>query len=343
MALTTVGNQLGRALIYRAPEEIEQCLACESRRLVALGVHKLAAAVAGRRMGVVSGCEECGLVFVNPVPSADALMSMYGPEGEWSLARLDERRPIDPGAQSATSGTWPRLFDPIRDDLDVTRPAAGARVLDFGCGRGKFLDVLKRCGWETFGIEPAMDAAFSTHQRLTAVPAEPTFDLVIAHHVLEHVTNPLAVLRQLAVATRPGGYVFVAVPRLDTLPTHRDYRYVLSRVHVTAYTSTCMEGLLARAGWQPVQAPDDEVAISGGRRTSARLRILARRVTGKLPTPRNALSPARDALRAYYTAAPRPVLERLGAVRLSARLVECRRQVKKWAGMLRMASQHVAR
>lgn len=284
-------------------------------------------------------------MFVNPLPSADALASMYGPQGEWGLGRIDDHSAIEAGAgPPAGSGTWPRLFDAIRDDLDVTRPPAGARVLDFGCGRGKFLDVLKRCGWETVGIEPAMDAAFSRHQRLTRVPGDPTFDLVIAHHVLEHVTNPLALLRQFAAATRPGGYLFVAVPRLDTLPVHRDYRYVLSRVHVTAYTSTCMEGLLGRAGWQPVEAPHAEVVISGGRRTAARLRIVARRTAAERQVSIGALSPARAALRAYYRqTAPRPMLERLGAVRLSARIVESRRQLKRWAGLLRMASQHVAR
>ena len=330
-------------MVYRAPREVETCPACESAELVALGVHKLAGPVDGRRSGLVSGCRECGLVFVNPLPSADALASMYGPGGEWELGRDEHPAGRSGKKASGHSGTWRQLFDPIRDDLDVTRPPPGARVLDFGCGRGKFLDVLQGCGWNTFGIEPAMDAAFSRHQRLTTVPAEPTFDLVIVHHVLEHVMNPLALLQQLAAATRPHGYLFVAVPRLDTLPLHGDYRYVLSRVHITAYTRTCLETLLARAGWQLVEAPHEEVAISGGRRTSARLRILARRVSGPIDRPTGALGPARDALRAYYRQkAPLRMLERLGAVRLSARIVESRRRLKKWAGLLRMASQHVA-
>jgi SAM-dependent methyltransferase len=339
-----VARGVGRSVIYRAPHEVERCPACESAALAALGVHKLPAAVAGRRTGLVTGCEDCGLVFVNPLPSAGALASMYGPQGEWAAARSDESGGEPGAARPGASGTWPLLFAAIRDDLDVTRPPAGSRVLDFGCGRGKFLDVLKPCGWETFGIEPALDTAFARHQRLSAVPEEPTFDLVIAHHVLEHVTNPLALLRQFAAATRPGGYLLVAVPRLDTLPVHRDYRYVLSRVHVTAYTSACMESLLARAGWQPVEAPHAEVVISGGRRTAARLRIVARRTAGETTAAAGALVPARAALRAYYTqAAPRPMLERLGAVRLSARVVESRRQLKRLAGILGMASHHAAR
>jgi SAM-dependent methyltransferase len=338
--LARYAARAGRAAVYRAPGEVERCPACASDNLAALGLHKLAAPVAGRRTGLISGCEACGLVFVNPLPSADALSSMYGPNGEWGSARGDEHGGSRDGAAPG-SGTWPRMFEAIRAELDVTQPPPGARVLDFGCGRGKFLDVLKPCGWVTFGIEPAIDAAFSSHARLTSIPEEPTFDLVIAHHVLEHVTNPLALLRQFAAATRPGGYLFVGVPRLDTLPVHRDYRYAISRVHVTAYTRTCLEGLLARAGWQLVEAPHDEVTISGGRRTAARLRMLARNVGRELQPPANPLAPARAALRAYYRIAGRPPLERR-AVRFAARFAESGLR-KRAFNALRTVAQHVPR
>jgi SAM-dependent methyltransferase len=330
---------IGR-VIYRAPRELTHCPACHSPALSALALHKLPAALDGRRTGLVSGCEDCGLVFVNPSPSDAALATMYGPEGEWALGRLDESIAVKPEAeQTHAGGQWRRMFDPIRADLDVTRPPAGSRALDFGCGRGKFLDVLKPCGWETFGIEPATDAAFARHRRLEVIPETPTFDLVIAHHVLEHVTDPLALLKQFAAATRAGGYLLVAVPRLDTLPVHRDLSYVISRVHVRSYTSVCMEGLLARAGWQIVEAPRDEVTISGGRKTSARLRMLARLASQPgLPMPQHPLESARRALKNYYqhegARSLIDALARAGSVRAAARATESRRQIRKTLQML---------
>ena len=307
-----------------------QCPACRSHALEALALHKLPAELSGRRTGLVSGCETCGLVFLNPSPSEDALASMYAPSGEWALGRLDEAPQL---TTLSGTGQWRKLFESIRDDFDVTQPPPGSRVLDFGCGRGKFLDVLKPCGWLTYGIEPATDVAFTRHQRLDAIPAEPTFDLVIAHHVLEHVSDPLGLLTQFAAAARLGGYLLVAVPRLDTLPVHRDLRYVVSRVHVRSYTSTCMDGLLRRAGWQPVEAPSDDVIISGGRRTSARLRMLAQRVRSELPLPQRPLQPARRAFKAYYQQASSPSLvDRLvavGCVRIAARATESRRRLRK--------------
>jgi SAM-dependent methyltransferase len=317
-------RRAGRALVFRAPRECEQCPACGSADIDALAVRKLAKPVDGRRTGLVSGCVGCGLVFVNPTPSAAELAATYSPEGDWGLPRVDEPPPaaLVPGKKPRV-GSWVRLFDAIRPEFNVTHPPPGARVLDFGCGRGSFLDALKTCGWQTYGIEPAVDGAFPRHQRLTVVPSSAAFDLVIAHHVLEHVTDPLSLLRQFALAVRPGGYLFVAVPRLDTLPTHRDYKYMLNRVHVTAYTSTCMQELLARAGWELVEPPADEVKLSGGRRTTARLRVLARRVQGEVARSSRPLEPARAALRAYFRDAdPRQRMERLGAIRLAARLTE---------------------
>jgi SAM-dependent methyltransferase len=320
--------------VYRAPGEMRQCPACGSTRLAALATQKLPSALDGRRTGLISGCEECGLVFVNPFPSAAELASMYAPDGEWAQGRADEAlTPVHELEGGAGMGTWPRLFEPIRDRLDVTHPPAGARVLDFGCGRGKFLDVLSRCGWETFGIEPAMDVAFARHRRLDRIPSEPQFDLVIANHVLEHVTDPLTLMRQLAAATRPDGHLLVGVPRLDTLPIHRDRSYVISRVHVTAYTSASMLTLLGRAGWQAVAPPADDVPLSGGRRTTARLRVLARRVAVSLPGPNRPLDAARVALRDYSRQkGGGSMAERLGGARLAARAIEFRRRMRRWAG-----------
>jgi len=289
----------GRTFVYRAPRERDRCPACDSPRLAALAVHRLQTRIDGRRTGLVSGCEDCGLVFVNPAPSAAELSAMYAPTGEWAEGRLQDAAPAGP-PKPGGSGSWPRLFDPIRGELDVTRPPAGAKVLDFGCGTGKFLDVLGACGWETYGIEPALDDAFSRHRRLFEIPSTPTFDLVIVHHVLEHVLNPLGLLQQLAASARLGALALVAGPRLDTLPVHQDYRYVISRVHVTSYTSTCMIGLLARAGWQAVAPPADEVTIAGGRKTAARMRLLAKRVDRQPPLPARPLDAAREALRGYY-------------------------------------------
>jgi len=314
-------RRMSQSVIYRAPGERDECPACGSREIFDLDVLPLRAA----KTGFVCGCDGCGLVFSNPLPTQGDLAQFYSPSGAWGHDRRD--LPDAPGDTSRrVGGTWTQLFDPIRADIDVASPPPGARVLDFGCGEGKLLDRLQDSGWETFGIEPALDQAFRRHRRLDAIPQDPTFDLVVLVQVLEHVANPLELLRQLASACRIGGHLLVAVPRFDTLPLHRDYKYVLNgRAHITAYTWACLGTLLRRAGWRPVAPPPAEVGKGGGgRRTTSRLRVLARRVDGAVehavPRTMRPSDEARVALHEYYARADsRPLLARAGFLRLAAR------------------------
>jgi hypothetical protein len=142
------------------------------------------------------------------------------------------------------------------------------------------------------------------------------------------VTDPLGLLRGLARACRVGGYLHVGVPRFDTLPIHRDFKYVINgRAHVTAYTWPCVEGLLARSGWKPVAPPADRLSKGQGRQTYARLRVLARRVNEPVATPPSPAHAARTAIRRYHAhIRGRSLFERLGLYRLAARRVEAHRR-----------------
>jgi SAM-dependent methyltransferase len=331
-----VVRRLSQSIVYRAYGERNDCPACGSHALFDLDVLPLRAG----RTGFACGCDDCGLVFSNPQPSGDDLSHLYSPAGDWGSERA-EADAAPAASTGVVGGSWTRLFDPIRDAVDVTAPPPGARVLDFGCGEGKLLDALQNCGWETWGIEPAFDTAFRRHRRLHEIPAEPRFDLILVVHVLEHVPNPLQLLQRFAAASRPGGHLLVGVPRLDTLPTHRDYQYVLNgRVHITAYTWACLRTLLVRAGWAPVAEPPAEISKGGGRKTTSRLRVLARRT---VENPAYAAGrpgeEARAAVRGYYGRQDsRPWPARAGLLRLAARRADAQRRRSK---ALRRAAKQV--
>jgi SAM-dependent methyltransferase len=333
-------RSLGRSLVYCVAGERDLCPACGSTRLFDLDLVTLRREIQGRKTGFVSGCDRCGLVFTNPQPSPTDLARLYSPEGEWGSARTDaDAAAVEPDGKSKGL-SWARAFEPIRDALPVTSPPAGARVMDFGCGPGKLLDALQNCGWSTYGIEPAMAHAFKRHVRLEDVPEAPTFDLIVANHVLEHTPDPLRLLRQFAAASHEQGFLFLSMPRLDTLPLHRDYKYVISgHVHVTAYTWPCVQTLLAWSGWAPVAPPPAEIPKGGGRVTRSRLRVIARRTRGEVaPAPRPG-DAARAAFRDYYAGVDRTWLERRGLFRLAARRAESeRRNARKAAKFRREAT-----
>jgi SAM-dependent methyltransferase len=97
------------------------------------------------------------------------------------------------------------------------------RFLDIGCATGFFLNgVAKNCDWEVYGQELGKDAVAYARKKLGLnvknVPLEKTgfpnnfFDFIHFNNVLEHVTNPLAAMKEVARILKPGRRLFLAVP-----------------------------------------------------------------------------------------------------------------------------------
>jgi 2-polyprenyl-3-methyl-5-hydroxy-6-metoxy-1,4-benzoquinol methylase len=310
---------------YTVPGERSDCPACGARgieHLHPLGLHDRSD---GRRVGFASGCPRCGIVFANPMPPEEALVHMYSPDGRWGQTHQHE-----PDKTHASSRYLARMLAPVQSAFDVARPAPGSTVLDFGCGSGELLDTLQDFGWTTYGIEPAVKSAFVRHRELTAIPTSPTFDLAVAHHVLEHVRNPLDILRALSGCLRPGGLLFVSVPRLDTLAQHRDFRYCVNdRAHVVSYTRDAMATLMGMAGLEAIDlnpAPGDD---RGGWRALKRMRMLGRK-GGPPAMPAEPLHAARHAFSEWLTADPEAIQRRSSrmSVRAAAAVMNFERALR---------------
>jgi SAM-dependent methyltransferase len=282
-------------LWLRYENEARACPACSSPRIILLDVFKIPRDRRGRRLAFVTGCQECGIVFVNPLPSREELDERYAPAGEWAETR--RVRAAKPPAVPVTRDPRDVLLDALEPYIPVHAPPPGARVIDFGCGQGKFLDHLQASGWQTFGIEPSTPAPFERHGRLDQPPQDASFDFAILHHVLEHVINPLDILRQLAGALKEGGMLLVGVPALDTLPEHGDFKYCVDgRNHLLAYSFRCLAGLLARAGLVTVARLESPQLDALTRGKPLRLRVVARRTQGSIAVEPEPLTAAIEAL-----------------------------------------------
>jgi SAM-dependent methyltransferase len=281
---------------YTVPGERSTCPACDAADLEHLHPLPLHDRPAGRRVGFVTGCRRCGIVFANPMPSDEALARMYSPEGRWGRTHADDRH-----EGRSSSRYLVKLFSRVQPGFDIAHPAPGSAVLDFGCGSGEILDVLQDLGWTTYGIEPAAKQAFVRHRELRDIPSSAMFDLAVAHHVLEHVGDPLRILRALLACLKPGGLLFVSVPRLDTLAQHGDYHYCINdRAHIVSYTTEAMAALMGMAGFEaiPLNPPPGEA--THGWRAVKRLVMIGRK-GGTPTTVAEPLRAARNAFDAFAT------------------------------------------
>lgn len=100
-------------------------------------------------------------------------------------------------------------------------PLAGARVLDVGCGLGMYVRRFREVTEDVHGVdvEPERVAEASrTLPNIRVAPAEhlpfpdATFDCVLLHEVIEHVTDDCEAIREAWRVTRPGGRIVVFAP-----------------------------------------------------------------------------------------------------------------------------------
>ena len=230
------------------------CGSVESREPLLVGVVDNRYHVEGR--WDFRRCRTCGLVALHPFPDDigagyPAAYSQHrvrapstgtparSPARRWlrrhSLAGLgyrDDWGDGDPGTDDASAPVRPGPVDRLVAAVPAVRMQAqwgsilvpqarpGGRVLDVGCGAGRYLAVMKALGWDVTGVEPDDSSrAVAQAQGLRVVPSvaeagfeHGSFDVIALNHVIEHLADPVGELRSLRPLLAPDGLLGVATP-----------------------------------------------------------------------------------------------------------------------------------
>jgi SAM-dependent methyltransferase len=195
-------------------------------------------------------CNECGLVYVDPIPSSHDLYSFY---------------PKDSDTHSKLA--WKVYSQIVNYKIyrQVARLTRGNRILDVGCGDGRLLSIFKRRGWDVFGVEISptrfhiakRELNLKTVFNCTVVEAgfeSNYFDAVVLNHVFEHLLDPERELEEIKRILKPFGFVYITVPNIDSHQfwfTKENWYHLDIPRHIYHYRVRTATKFLEKCGFKP--------------------------------------------------------------------------------------------
>lgn len=160
-------------------------------------------------------CQVCGLRYLNPMPDPRDLGQIY------SYDVYEDSTNHNPVLQQFFHATLVRQCPQLR------------RVLEIGCGTGEFLAFLESKGLEVAGVEFADSAQrvrfkgklYVGRMEDLEIP-QASFDGVLLLNVIEHLIDPLDVLKKIRRMLAPKGVLLLRHPNSD-LFFNPLYRYLV--------------------------------------------------------------------------------------------------------------------
>lgn len=157
-------------------------------------------------------CERGDLVLVQDAVSGLVHNEAFDP----GLLSYDESYQNEQGHSPAFKTHLDEVLDLVGHHF------AHGSILEVGCGKGAFLDMMRQRGLQATGIDPAYEGDASYIVRANFAPGLGVgAHAVVMRHTLEHIPDPIAFLDLICRANDGGGLVYIEVPCLDWILEHR--------------------------------------------------------------------------------------------------------------------------
>ncbi|MCL4556938.1 MAG: methyltransferase domain-containing protein [Gammaproteobacteria bacterium] len=154
----------------------------------------------------------------------------------------------------------------INEIRSLPKPLPGQRLLDVGCGNGKFLVMAKAMGWEVVGVdfdELAVNTARKAgltvvHGDIFSITDYESFDYITCSHVIEHVHHPKAFLQHIFALLKPSGNLWLETPNIQSYGHEQfgaDWRGLEPPRHLVLFNNHSLTTLLRSTGFTDIHAP----------------------------------------------------------------------------------------
>jgi len=199
----------------------------------------------------------CGLVSLYPRPTAQELMENY-----------EDYLPTEPEEIDKWEKMMGQIIDKSANLIEARTNTGGGKLLDIGCGYGFFLKEMKLRGWQVEGVEVSQTGrqyardkwginVYSQPVEDIDIP-ENSFDVITMFYLIEHVSNPLALLKKVNRILKPGGLILLRWPHSTPIvrllgPLSRKLDLYHTPYHLYDFSPETMKILLAITDFKNVE------------------------------------------------------------------------------------------
>jgi SAM-dependent methyltransferase len=241
-------------------------------------------------------CKSCGLHYLNPRPIKQQIGYYYSEgyyahnpvkkkklkererfTGKWMNIKQDIRKlicihyynyPSHSEEERKSLSSYKKIllwffYFTYRSRLDIIPFTGEGRLLDIGCGNGRYLSTLKKLGWQTYGIEqnPGSSEYARTELHLNVETGDllnykyldKFFDVITMWHSLEHLYEPISTLKEVKRILKDDGLLVIAVPNVDSFAAKvfKENWYQLEiPIHLIAFSPDSITRMLESAGFK---------------------------------------------------------------------------------------------
>lgn len=189
-----------------------------------------------------TGCGTCAMMIYRPRPTPadiDAKYAGAAKNKDFNPTKFERSKRLERRSTRLHQILRPHLKKPIRE----------CRILDFGGGDGrllaKFVEEGATCELIDFCSTPiaGVTRVGSTEQDLRE---DSRYDAIVCSHVVEHLADPLGVLKKLSDVLDPQGMIYVEVPVevRKNMPAGRE-----PVTHINFFIPESLRALMERAGY----------------------------------------------------------------------------------------------
>src|SRR3972149_3997734 len=283
-----------KALNEIATEPVIACPLCDERKRNTLykGLKDLLFGAPGE--WTLNQCAGCGLVYIDPRPTKNDLDKTYptsysnrkSARPSNGLTRYDQLKSkvksmimldylTNSYGYKANASLWKRMITlPFTVSPYLREQAVysvmklpltpGGRLLDIGCGVGKFIELMSDLGWKAEGLDADPVVVHNCRGRGLSVREgtlekqgypDNYFDAITLKHVIEHVYDPVRLLKECHRILKPGGKLVLLTPNLESRG-HKKFRHFWIGLdaprHLFLFTAKTISEVIQRAGFKVI-------------------------------------------------------------------------------------------